>query len=141
MHIVESIQASGHPKIRARHTMTIEITKESHLTERGDCIVAVSATKGAADLSREFMVLAKNNNARITLVIRVGDKTETITGQGDSRLKLSHPTDLVARKSNYVCSRTLMIHADKAASNLSREFVKALRDPSSTITVEVAVEL
>jgi hypothetical protein len=121
--------------------MTIEITKESHLTERGDCIVAVSATKGAADLPREFMVLAKNNNARITLVIRVGDKTETITGQGDRRLKLSHPTDLVARKSNYVCSRTLMIHADKAASNLSREFVKALRDPSSTITVEVAVEL
>jgi len=139
--IVELVQASGHPKIRARHTLTLEITKESHLTERGDCIVAVSASKGAADLSREFLKLARNNNARITLVMRVGEEVEIITGRGDGRLELSHPTDLVARRSDHVCSRTLMILADKAAANLSREFVRLLQDPSSTVRIEAAAEL
>jgi len=121
--------------------LTLEITKESHLTERGDCIVAVSASKGAADLSREFLKLARNNNARITLVMRVGEEVEIITGRGDGRLELSHPTDLVARRSDHVCSRTLMILADKAAANLSREFVRLLQDPSSTVRLEAAAEL
>lgn len=141
LRIAEIIQASGHPKIRATHKTTLEITKDAQVTERGDCIVATHASKGAADLSPEFSKLVKNNSARVTLTIKVADRSETIAGRGDRRLALSHPTDLVARKSNYVCTRTVMVQADKSASDLSREFLRALRDPSSTITVEIVAEV
>lgn len=141
MKVVEVIQASGHPKIRASHATTLEITKDAELTERGDCIVATCSSKGAADLSQEFSELVKNNSTRVTLTIKVANRSETITGRGDGRLVLSHPSELVARKSDYVCSRTLMVRADKSASDLSREFAKALRNPSSRITVEIVAEL
>lgn len=141
MRIVEVIEASGHPKIRASHTTTLEITKEADLTERGDCIVATSASKGAADLTPEFTKLVKNNTARVVLTIRVANRSETIIGRGDRRLLLSHPTDLVVRKSGYVCPRTLMVRADRSALDLSREFVRVLRDRSSRIVVEIVAEL
>lgn len=141
MRIVETIQASGHPKIRASHRTTLEITKDAHLTERGDCIVATNASKGAADLSREFSKLVKNDASRVALTIKVANQSETVTGRGDKRLVLSHPTDLVTRKSDYVCPRTLMVQADKSASDLSRELVRALRDRSSRVVVEIVAEL
>ena len=46
--------AHGHENIQATHTTTFEITKEATLTKQGDCIMAVEATKGAADLPTEF---------------------------------------------------------------------------------------
>ena len=141
MRVAERIRATGHPRIRATHMTTLEITKDAHLTERGDCIVAVCATKGAADLSPNFRRLVRNNNAHIIMTMTVGNLCETITGRGDRRLTLSHPTDLVARKSNYVCTRTLMVDADKSASDMSLQFVSAIRDQSSRIEVEIVAEL
>jgi len=35
------IEFFGHENIRSNHKKTIEITKESHLTPRGDCIVVL----------------------------------------------------------------------------------------------------
>lgn len=141
MRAVELLEASGHPKVRARHKTTLEITKDTHVTETGDCIVATNASKGAADLSPAFLKLIKHNSALVRLTIKVGNLVETITGRGDSRLILNHPTDMVARKSDYVCTRTIMVRADKAASDLDRNLIKALRDPSSTVTIEIIAEL
>jgi len=141
MRVVETIQASGHPKIRATHKTTLEITKDSHLTERGDCIVAVNASKGGRDLSPEFRDLVRNDNAVIRLTMTVARQSETVTGRGDSRLTLDHLTDLVIRRSNYVCNRTLMVQADKSASNLRRGLVRALRDPQAKIIMQVQAEL
>lgn len=141
MQIAEVIQASGHPKIRANHPTTLEITKEDHLTERGDCIVAICASKGCTDLSPRFSKLMRNDETRVTLTIEAGNRSETILGRGNGRLTLNHPTDLVVRKSNYTCSRTMMVLADKAASDLDREFVKILRDPGTRIRIELVAEL
>ena len=141
MRIVETIEASGHPKIRANHPTTLEITKEGHLTERGDCVVATHASKGCADLSAGFSKLVKDDRTEVTLTIEAGNETETIRGQGSSRLTLQHPNDLVARKSNFVCHRTVMILADKSAFDLNREFVRMLRDPRTRIRIELVAEL
>lgn len=141
MQAVEVFQASGHPEIRANHRTTLEITKDTHVTRKGDCIVAICASKGAADLSPELSRLLKNDSTRVTITIRAAGQTATLTGRGDRRLTLTHPSDLVARKSKYVCNRTVMVEADKSASDLSREFVRTLRDPSSEITVQLAAEL
>lgn len=135
------IEASGHPKIRATHPTTLEITKETHLTDRGDCIVATCASKGCADLSPEFSKLMKNNETRVTLTIEAGNRSETILGRGSSKLTLSHPNDLVVRKSNYTCDRTIMVLANESASDLDREFVRTVRDPRTKIRIELIAEL
>ena len=141
MQVSEIVRASGHPKIRATHATTLEITKEVQLTDRGNCIVAVDASKGAKDLSPEFHNLVKNDSTIIKLTLKAGNLSETLTGRGDPRLTLDHPTDLVARKSTYVCSRTIMLGADKSSSDLSRDIVGAIRDPHTEITVILQAEL
>ena len=55
------IEFFGHENIRSNHKKTIEITKESHLTPRGDCIVGVNANSSCADLPEELKNKLKNS--------------------------------------------------------------------------------
>lgn len=119
---------------------TLEITKETHLTKRGDCIISVAADKGAADLSTEFKRKAKGKHAQITITIQAGTETEKIIAHGNPQLTLTHPHDLVIRKSDYTCSRTLAVHADKAAKDLSRTLVEKLRDPKQKAVITLTVD-
>jgi hypothetical protein len=52
---------------------------------------------------------------------------------------LTHPTDVVVRKSDYFCSRTLAVRADKAASDLSRELVEKLKNPKQETKITLTV--
>jgi hypothetical protein len=132
--------ARGHENIQATHETTFEITKEPILTKRGDCIIAVSATKGAADLPLEFREAARNKDAKITITIEAGELKEMVRARGSPRLLFTNPTDLVVRKSNYVCGRTIAIRADKAASDLSRRLIEKMKDSSQEIRITLAVE-
>jgi len=134
------IIACGHENIRATHGTTFEITKEPTLTKRGDCIIAVGATKGAADLPRVFKEIARKKGAQIAITIEAGELKEMVRAKGSPRLLFTHPTDLVMRKSDYVCGRTVAIRADKAASDFSRNFVEKLRNPYQKITITLVVE-
>jgi len=134
------ILARGHEHIQATHKTTFEITKEAALTKRGDCIIAVEATKGAADLPLEFKKAARKKNAQISITIEAGEITEVVGSRGSPRLLFTHPTDLVIRKSGYICGRTLAIRADKAAVELSRKFVEKIKDPNQRITITLTVE-
>jgi len=140
MRATETIEASGNPNITAKNKTTFEITKETHLTKRGDCIIAVNATKGAQDLSDAFKQTATREDAKITLTIETSNHRETATGRGNPQLTLSHPTDLVARKSDHISDRTLMIKADKAAADFPRGLIKELQNPSQKITITLIVE-
>jgi hypothetical protein len=133
--VVEVIYARGHPNIRSTHKTTLQFTKEKTLTERGDCIVAVAATKSAKDLSPEFKRAAQHPKAKITIIIEADNIRETINAQGSPRLSFMHSTDLVVRKSGYVCGRTLAVQADKAAGDLSRKLVEKLRNPEQTVKI------
>jgi len=137
----EYIIARGHPKILATHRTTFQITKDEHLTERGDCIVAVKSTKGAKDLSPEFKRLARNDSARITVALRVDGRREMSIGRGARQLSFTHPSDLVVRKSGFVCGRTLMTHSNRSASDFSRSFVERLHDPNKRIEITLVVEV
>jgi len=111
------------------------------LTERGDCIVAVQSTKGAKDLSLDFRRLARNDSARITIVLQADGRSEMSTGCGTRRLSFTHPSDIVVRKSGFVCGRTLMTHSNKSASDFSRSFVNELRDPNKRIEITLIAEV
>jgi hypothetical protein len=136
----EIIYANGHENVQSRNRTTFEITKAQFLTKRGDCIIAVGADKGAADLNFNFKEAARNENARITITIDAGGEIETIDAWGSPQLSFSHPTDLVVRKSNYVCDRTLAIRADKAAKDLSRKLVEKLHDSNQTVKITLTAK-
>jgi hypothetical protein len=141
MEMTEIIFASGHKNIQSTHKSTLELTKDSELSRRGDCIIAVSANKALADLRPQFKENMRRENSEITMLIEAGDNTETVNAYGNPRLILSHPTDMVVRKSNYICSRTLAIKADKAACDLSRELVERLKNPEQRIRITLTVKV
>jgi hypothetical protein len=132
--------ARGHENVEATHKTTFEVTKETSLTKRGDCIIAVESTKAAANLPSDFKEAARKEGAQITVTIEADELKETIKAKGSPQLQFTHPTDLVVRKSDYVCGRTLAIRADKAAIDFSRKLVEKLKDPNQEVKVTLAVE-
>ena len=138
--VVIVFSARGHENVLSTHKTTFEVTKETSLTKQGDCIVAVESTKGAVDLPSEFKEAARKEGARIIVTVEADEQIETIRAEGSPQLQFTHKTDLVVRKSDYVCGRTLAIKADKAANDFAREFVEKLRNPNQEIKVSLAVE-
>ena len=60
------IEFSGHENIRSNHQKTIEITKESHLTPRGDCIVGVNAKYSCSDHLGRANFVARRPRPEVT---------------------------------------------------------------------------
>jgi len=141
MRIVEILEAWGHRNIIAENKATFEITKETHLSKKGDCIVGIQASKGACELSNAFKQLARKENARITVSFQVDNIREVAIGRGSPQLTFKHPTDLVARKSNYTCGRTLMIKTNKSAADLSRYLIENLKKDNQIMEITLIVEV
>jgi hypothetical protein len=137
----EVVFGYGHENIQATHKTTLEFTKDPHLTKKGDCIIAVAADKALADLSAEFKENLRKRHAKLSVLIEVDGVTEQVNAYGSPRLVLTHPTDMVIRKSDYVCNRTLAIHADKAAQDLPREFVEKLKNPKQKVKITLEVHV
>jgi len=130
----------GHENIRSNHQKTIEITKESHLTPVGDCIVGVNATSSCADLPQELKDKLKTSGTKIIFSIRVGKYEFVVEGVGHPDLILTHSEDIVIRKSDFICPRTLAIHCDKASDLLPREMITLLQDPKTKGTFTITVD-
>ena len=135
----EIIIAHGHESVTSTHATTLEITKETHLTREGNCIIAVGADKAIDDLSSQFKNALRKNDSKLAILIEAGQIKETINAHGGPHLILEHPTDLVVRKSGYVSNRTLAIQANKAANGLSRELVSKLKNPKQTVKITLTV--
>ena len=136
----ETFWAQGHPNIQAVHLTTLMFTKDVHVSKNGDCIVAMSADKAVVDLSVQFKEELRKPNAKLTVTIEAGDFREQIRAVGSPKLCLCHPTDMVIRKSDYTCNRTLAIFADKSANDLPRALVEKLKDPKQKIKITLSVE-
>ena len=141
MRVIEDIEAWGHPNITGKNSRTFEITKDKDLTRRGDCIIAVKASKGAADLSRGFKSLAKRKDVKITVIIKIDGLMDEAVGWGSPGLTLTHTEDLVARKSGFTCNRTFMVRSDKAAKDFSRELIHRLKNPSTMVKIFIIAEV
>jgi hypothetical protein len=137
--ITETIVGYGHVNIQATHHATLEFTKEAHVSKNGDCILVVSADKGLSDLSEEFKEALQKAQAKLSILIEVDGVSEIVNAQGNPRLALTHPVEMVIRKSEYVSDRTLAVHADKAAKDLSRALVEKLKNPRQKATITLTV--
>jgi len=140
MRATEIIHARGHENVLSTNKTTFEITKETHLTKRGDCVIAVGSDKSANDLSLRFGKIARSESARIEITVEVDGEVEVINACGSRHLSFTHPMDLVIRKSDYVCGRTLAIRADKAAKDFSRTLVEKLRNPKQSVKITITAE-
>ena len=141
MRVVEEVEAWGHPNISGRNGKTFEVTKEKSLTRRGDCVIAINASKGAVDLSDEFKKVARREGAKITVIVKVEGLEEVAVGWGSPKLTFTHREDLVARKSSFTCSRTLMIRSDKASTDFSRRLIHRLTDPLRKAVITIVAEI
>ncbi|MCS7131784.1 MAG: DUF371 domain-containing protein [Hadesarchaea archaeon] len=136
MEAIEIVTARGHPQIKALHPTTLMITKDKEVGLKGDCIIAVAADKGVADLSETIKQMIRSG-CRILITLEVNDAVETVQAFGHPDLTLAHTCDMVVRKSAFKCDRTLAIRANKAAADLSRTLVARLKDPTARVKISV----
>jgi hypothetical protein len=141
LQISEKLYARGHPNVIARHLTTFEVTRDSWLTRRGDCVIAVLASKGLSELSSRFKALCRNDEARITVEFRAGRIVDSVEGRGSRMLPLNHPREMVARKSAHISDRTLMIQADRAACDIRRDLIAALKSPETVMEILMTVSV
>ncbi len=134
MSFKEVIVARGHPNITVRHKTTFQLTRDKEVTAKGDCIVGVDADKGARDISPQLKdYLLQGGKVDMEFILPQYGLKEHITGYGSNELSFSHLTDMVIRKSSYVCGRTLIVNADKASAHFNREIAELLSDPHTEI--------
>ncbi len=138
MQAFETVQCRGHRNIRGTHPSTFEVTREADLTLQGDCIIGVGADKGAADLNPVFSRLLRDDRAILLTTLRTGTCEIQVLSRGAAGLTLSHPHDLVWRRSRYIDERTVGICSDLAAVQLPRSLIHRLRDKED-LTIEMAV--
>ncbi|WOV93053.1 MAG: DUF371 domain-containing protein [Candidatus Nitrosoabyssus spongiisocia] len=129
----------GHKNILAMHSTTIEITKDTELTTRGDCIVGVGATHGCRDLPQHIKDRLNDPDKTIRFTLEVEDIEFKIIARGSEQLGLSHESDIVIRTSNFTCPRTIAIGADGAADKIPRNMIKKLRDPQMCGTLRIDI--
>lgn len=124
----------GHPNILANHVKTIEFTKESELSERGDCIIGVSSTFELEKL-KEF-------NKKIKLLVEVEDpdSNELLRSEFKAIVNKNFNSDeeLVLRKSHFDSERTFAKNLNRGANHLDRRIVEILREhPETRIKVTI----
>ncbi len=132
------IKAKGHENVLSLHKSTFEITKDKDLSLSGDCIIGLDIDKSMEDFPKGFKEKLANDDTKVIVELRTPNASDTIEGYGHHDLTLSHPTDIVCRKSTFVCSRTLMIKSNKAAIDLNRDLIKDLANGES---MDVNIEL
>lgn len=127
-----SFTAHGHPNILATHRTTVEITKDSELSKKGDCIVAVGADFSLQKIKEVINSCDSNSKIKITLVV-AGLKEEIIAVVNNA---FSSDGEIVLRKGDFASERTLGTHADKAAAEIDRRMVSLLKgEKAVTITI------
>ncbi len=126
--MIFKIKTKGHKNVTSHHKSTFEITKDVEIGPTADCIIGVDMDNSMLNFPQEFKDKIADSNTKITVILDTENGHDEITGFGHEDLTLTHPTDIVCRKSDYTCSRTLMIKADKAACDLDIGLIDDLKN-------------
>jgi len=134
MTLLDIITAKGHSLIQCTHTTTIELTKDTYLTKNGTCILGIEASKACYDLN-PLLKKKINEEKKITVIIKAGDIVDSFYGFGDKRLTFLNKKDMVFRKSDFVCDRTILIKCSKSSSELNRNIIKKLTNSKERFSI------
>jgi hypothetical protein len=136
--MIFKIKTKGHRNVSSMHKSTFEITRDAEIGPTADCIIGVDMDRTMLDFPQEFKDKIANSNTIIKVILDTENGHDEITGFGHEELTLTHPTDIVCRTSDYTCSRTLMIRADKAARDLDENIIEDLKNGK---IMEVTIKL
>ncbi len=134
MTLLDKIEAFGHENILSTHKTTIEITKVSTLTKKGNCVIGINASKACYDLNATLKDKIANER-KIKVTLKVDDIRDSFYGFGNKELKLLDKGDIVFRKSGYVSDRTILINCTKSSNELDRELVGRLKVPGKKLSI------
>ncbi len=134
MILLDIITAKGHSLIQCTHTTTIELTKDTYLTKNGTCILGIEASKACYDLN-PLLKKKINEEKKITVIIKAGDVVDSFYGFGDKRLTFLNKKDMVFRKSDFVCDRTILIKCSKSSNELDRNIIKNLTNSKKQFSI------
>lgn len=137
--IIERIHAWGHENILSTHKTTIEITKDINLTKKGDCIIGIKASKACSDLIEDLKIEIKKG-AKFKVILEADEIQDYFYGYGNKNLTLSDKKDIVFRKSNFVCERTILINCSKSSVEINKELTKALRNPNTKLSIIIEID-
>lgn len=126
MVVLDRVYAYGHENILCTHTTTIEITKDDTLTTKGNCILGINSSKACYSLDSILKEQIKAGR-KFTITIKADDYIDTFCGFGDNSLELSSKKDIVFRKSNYICDRTVLINCNKSSMDLNRDLIDYIK--------------
>ncbi len=126
MEAQEKIRCRGHPLVLGTHPTTFEVTSEDHLTANGNCIIGIAADKGCAGLSHAFRQVLAHDKTVLVTRLECGGIVAEVRSRGSSQMMLNHPTDMVWRKSTFVCGRTIGILSDTVALTIQRNLIDNL---------------
>ena len=121
---------SGHENILGNHHSTLEFTKESELSKRGNCIIGIKADFSFSKL-KEILEEYIKIKVRITCE-DIRDEFFCVVNKNFHDLH-----EIVIRKTTFISPRTLGIRADKAAVDLNRTLIAKLKDPKARAKVEI----
>jgi hypothetical protein len=127
----ESIEFYGHPNVLSTHEKTIEVTKDDHLTARGDCIIGVRASKGCSELSEDLKSFLRDEKSKVKFEIEVDNERFEFFARGSPLLSFEDEHEIVIRMSDYASPRTLAVNADKAACDVPRSMVQRLKNSNT----------
>ena len=134
-----TITARGHGNIQAYHPSTFEVTTDSSLTLKGDCIIGVDASHSAKDLKSLLKNALLVAPCQIRTTLKVGSVSDTILGWVSPELSFTDSSSIVWRTSAFVDDRTIAIRCDKAAKDIDRRLVAMLQNPESILKIQLVV--
>ena len=136
--MIFKLTTKGHSNVTSKHKSTFEITKDSEIGIAADCIIGTGMDKSMCDFPKDFKDMIANSSTEIHVILDTPNGHDEIIGWGHENLTLTHPTDIVCRTSDYTCSRTLMIKANKAAKDLDSNLINDLKNEK---IMEVEIKL
>ena len=119
----------GHREILGDHKTTLEFTKDSFLTKRGNCIIGVKADFEVDDL-KKFLGFKK-----IKIKIIVAKLDDELVAVPNKTFNDNH--EIVIRIGEFISPRTFAVNATKASINIDRNVIKALKDDKAKGIVEI----
>jgi len=80
------------------------------------------------DFPQDLKDQIADSNTKIIVELKTENGYDEIVGYGHEDLSLTHPTDIIIRKSDFTCPRTLMVNSDKAARDLDTKLIEDLKN-------------
>ena len=127
--MIYKFHAYGHPNILGTHKTTLEFTKDSELSVKGDCIAGVKAD---FELGKLQDFIKKSDNKKITITIETADKTIKENIIAELNPNFNDDNELVIRKTDFASGRTF---ANKAAFELNKDLIIFLKEKKNEIAV------